>query len=943
MSLSFLGNNNKLELGGGNPSLDWISLTENVSTVIGYLANQFNTTGQLNTIVGYQAASAPLSVSGNNNLIVGTYAGFRNQGDFNTWLGTRAGYDNLTGSENVAVGYRAGSTIIDTWGNAVLGYEAGMTSTGDGNTHIGYKAGGEGALVTTDSNVSLGSQTTATGGDSIAIGPNVQVSGADSVAIGTGSIVTAPNTMVFAPNVTATACNSLLLMPRRDGGVTTHSTVEELNIYDVLKGERENSGAYAVELESDKLVLDNQVNRITLNSFGIEIYSDKNTTFLTPANFTSPVTFTDTVSMSETLVLTSGLRVSLGTTIFDDPVVFNDTVQFAVSNVVVDATTATSMFTRDLVVQDNAAFSNNARFLGSTVFDGTTTMNGSFVLNDTFEVLGGADIGGDLNVLGTMTASNIDAPQARITDARVTNLDITGSVNFPAGFNLGGSNGDTTIVQQLLGSNVSFDTLVVNSNLLIKGNMSNVGTVQFDDMRTGVMRVDNNLWCVNNATFEDDVHVAETLHAKLVMTEDLVTDEFVTGHVTATTATVDTYNGVRILLTSHIDTPNVVSQFATIEDLTGYTAAFSNMTIESLSVSSDLHAKLLTADESRMRDASVSNLTAEQANLSNVSVSNAAIEKATVTDGNFINLYGSNVSALSNYATSYVGEYACFSNIKVSGGISTDVLVILDNLQVTNDVTISGDLNVSGHADIGSLETSNMVVDSNITVGNGVTWLNPMDPSGNSQWTMNLEYNYSPCNEYADLAIRSSSGTSFVLNDDFEPGILNFTGKHRCSTLDKGLETGTVVVTTGEYVGLDGNTRPTIDEAIPFVKLCDAAKDARAFGVVSGYEDDGLKRIYRLANAVFAYDKTDPADRKVIVNSVGEGGMWVCDANGPLSNGDLVTTSAVCGHGQRQSDDIVRSYTIAKVTGDVKRWEPYFDPLTNREVMRSFIGVTYKF
>jgi hypothetical protein len=52
--------------------------------------------------------------------------------------------------------------------------------------------------------------------------------------------------------------------------------------------------------------------------------------------------------------------------------------------------------------------------------------------------------------------------------------------------------------------------------------------------------------------------------------------------------------------------------------------------------------------------------------------------------------------------------------------------------------------------------------------------------------------------------------------------------------------------------------------------------------------------------------------------------MWVCDAardavtghSVPLESGDLVTTSAVPGYGMRQDDDIVRGYTVAKITMD---------------------------
>ena len=44
--------------------------------------------------------------------------------------------------------------------------------------------------------------------------------------------------------------------------------------------------------------------------------------------------------------------------------------------------------------------------------------------------------------------------------------------------------------------------------------------------------------------------------------------------------------------------------------------------------------------------------------------------------------------------------------------------------------------------------------------------------------------------------------------------------------------------------------------------------------------------------------------------------MWVCNASGPLESGDLVTTSGVPGYGMRQADDLVRNYTVAKVTMD---------------------------
>ena len=714
MSLSFVGGKFATTFsgggGGGNASLEWISLMDNASSIIGYLANQYNLTGQLNTIIGYQAASDPLSVSGDYNLIVGSYAGFRNQGDYNTWLGTKAGMSNLNGSQNVAVGYNAGSTLVSSRGNSVLGFESGMASTGDGNTHVGFRSGSEGTMGITDSNVSVGARSYATGGRSVAIGPGAKATGAASMALGPGSSVSGLNTILLAPNATATACNSLILMPRRDGLCSSHTTPEELNVYGVMLGQREATGAYAVNIESDKLMLNNRVNRIGLSPIGIEVYSEKSTTFLTPVNFNYPATFTEPVTMSEDLVLSGGLRVPLGISFFDDRVVFNGPVTFN-SNVFMAALTVDSATAKRLVVTESASFSNRARFFGPTVFSGDTTVSDDLVVSGSLAV--GRDIA---------------APLARIDRALVSYL-------------------------------------------------------------------------------------------------------------------------------------------------------------------------------------SASNLTA--------------------SNGSFGDLFGSNVSSLANTSVSYAGERARFGTADVSN-------LSASNLGVAVDAKIGRNLAVAGVADVGTL-----VVGSNASVGGALSWTNP---DGDSLWTIKLDYSYTPCNNYADLAFKSKKGASFVLNDNFVPGILNFTGKHRCSARGfDSLEPGTLVVTTGEFAGLDGQRGPTVDEAIPVVRPCDAERDPRAFGVVAGYEEDGPRRIYRLANAVFGYDKADPADRKVIVNSVGEGGMWVCDANGVPRNGDLVTTSSVQGHGQKQDDDVVRSYTVAKVTGDVVAWEPYVDAASRKTCLRSFVGVTYKF
>jgi hypothetical protein len=50
------------------------------------------------------------------------------------------------------------------------------------------------------------------------------------------------------------------------------------------------------------------------------------------------------------------------------------------------------------------------------------------------------------------------------------------------------------------------------------------------------------------------------------------------------------------------------------------------------------------------------------------------------------------------------------------------------------------------------------------------------------------------------------------------------------------------------------------------------------------------------------------------VNSLGEGGIWVTNKSGNFENGDYITSSSVPGYGQRQDDDLLHNYSVAKIT-----------------------------
>jgi hypothetical protein len=82
----------------------------------------------------------------------------------------------------------------------------------------------------------------------------------------------------------------------------------------------------------------------------------------------------------------------------------------------------------------------------------------------------------------------------------------------------------------------------------------------------------------------------------------------------------------------------------------------------------------------------------------------------------------------------------------------------------------------------------------------------------------------------------------------------------------------------------------------------------------------------------------------MIVNSVGEGGIWVVNTIGNIENGDYLQTSNELGNAEKQDDDILHNFTIGKATID-RNFELNSDKyeiiiLENR-VLAAFIACTY--
>ena len=189
------------------------------------------------------------------------------------------------------------------------------------------------------------------------------------------------------------------------------------------------------------------------------------------------------------------------------------------------------------------------------------------------------------------------------------------------------------------------------------------------------------------------------------------------------------------------------------------------------------------------------------------------------------------------------------------------------------------------------------------------------------------------------FGVSAGSNIDFQYNDNSmgylgrsNQGLLTFTGQHR--NIIRGITPeginelqGLIVsANTNKYIKINngvetGSNAITINESIPIVSLSNVVIDKTCFGVISASEDPE-ERSDAYGNFVTPFEK-EKGDTRVFINSLGEGAIWVSNIGGSLESGDYITTSTVKGYGQKQDDDILHNYTVAKITMDCD-----FDPAT---------------
>jgi hypothetical protein len=176
---------------------------------------------------------------------------------------------------------------------------------------------------------------------------------------------------------------------------------------------------------------------------------------------------------------------------------------------------------------------------------------------------------------------------------------------------------------------------------------------------------------------------------------------------------------------------------------------------------------------------------------------------------------------------------------------------------------------------------------------------------------------------------------------------IDFTGQHR-SDSDESLKLkeniGLIVSSMGKFKNLSGSNKPEINEALPTVELSSSRMDKKVYGVISDVEDSGSTREYSSGSFVSILEKEDD---RLIINALGEGGIWVSNINGDLENGDYITTCEIPGYGMKQDDDLLHNYTVAKITCDCnfeldnKSYNCFELEHNGQTYRKAFVGCTY--
>ena len=161
-------------------------------------------------------------------------------------------------------------------------------------------------------------------------------------------------------------------------------------------------------------------------------------------------------------------------------------------------------------------------------------------------------------------------------------------------------------------------------------------------------------------------------------------------------------------------------------------------------------------------------------------------------------------------------------------------------------------------------------------------------------------------------------------NGKFIGTVSEFTGGHISKLVSQPIYNTYYIDNThlksGLIVSVVNSSKISIDNSVFDIKLSNSYNDKTVFGVINKYYKDSY----------------------YIVNSLGEGAIWVSNINGDIQNGDYITTSNISGYGCLQSTNQLCNYTVAKCCSNIN-WNNIttFIDYNRNQYKIAFIACTY--
>ena len=445
------------KLKSGIDSLN-ISTTRNLNTVLG-LGGPMYHSGQKNAFVGY-STSAKGATAGNLNAFLGAEAGLNNVASCSTFIGSCAGYWNVSGEENVFLGTWAGGFNSNGSRNTLIGSYAGYRVMGNDNIFVGY-SNGLSYTKPCSNIIAIGSTIDARNKDHIVIGHATKLTGDRSIILGSDVHDTGSENIIFANKCATrnTGCNNFIVMTPSDGVYNNNTYMNDMvNIKNRFISKRSSGGTITTSLSGDIIDLNA---KSALNMSGTTNFQGM-VSFTSDFNVAAASTFSGPVRMDSDAAIFGELTVNIlkvtsNTDLLGDLSVMGQTLHsgtiHGLSNLVID---------------------NNAVISGSVQISGPTSLGSSL------DVTGSASIGGGLDVTGTLHALSNAVVDQSLSIGQTLNvsgptslgssLDVVGVLDIGETLNVTGS-------ASIGGGLDVTGTLHALSNAVIEESLSVVGSL----------------------------------------------------------------------------------------------------------------------------------------------------------------------------------------------------------------------------------------------------------------------------------------------------------------------------------------------------------------------------------------------------------------------------------------------------------------------------------